>query len=346
MQKHARYSWLMALSAFSLTTQAAAQSKYTGPKAVVYIGDNWCYGGYCGWGTTATFESALNQALVGSGYILAVRKPEGANLNMRAGVTGYSSSGGLCLPIIGCVNGKTVNGTLELSDAKSGSVVYTDTCQGTSAGYSSWWYWTGSVNFSSDDDKAAADCAAKLVQKLTASATLKSYLTYTPGTPINVAPAPAPTPAPVPTPTPAAQTQASTPVQMLGTALKTLAFADMNALFTSDPYNPVKVKELNAAASSASLIAAAKVKFSVTPGENAGTYQLVGLTYTLPDGKEKYLQLAVTSDPALNTRGGSKILYLSAYNPLRSGNTALDGLSKNVETLLNDLNAALGLPGL
>ena len=70
------------------------------------------------------------------------------------------------------------------------------------------------------------------------------------------------------------------------------------------------------------------------------------MTYTLPDGKEKFVQVAVTSDASLNTRGGTKIVYMSAFNPMRTAVPALDGLSKNVETLLNDLNAALGLPGL
>lgn len=335
--------------ALVLAGTAGAQSAYSGPQAVIYIGDNWCYGGYCGWGTTATFESALNQALMGSGYVQAVRKPDGASLNLRAGVTGYSSSGGICLPIVGCVNGRKVNAALELTDAKSGAVVYNDTCQGVSTGYSTWGYWAGSLSVSSDDDKAAADCAAKLVQKLTASDTLKRYLTLAPGTAVGTG-SQQTTTATVSTTTTTATAgnagQSSLPVQMLEGALKTLAFADMNALFTSDPYNPVKVKELNAAASSATLAAAAKVKLTATPGENAGAYQLVGVTYTLPGGQEKFVQLAVSSDASLNTRGGSKILYLSAYNPLRASMPALDGLSKNVETLLNDLSAALGLPGL
>lgn len=344
MQTLVRKVGLLGAFVALLAGGAAAQSKYAGPQAVIYIGDNWCYGGYCGWGTTATFESSLNQALMNSGYVLAVRKPEGAGLNLRAGVTGYGSSGGLCLPIVGCVNGRTVNAALELTDARSGAVVYNDTCQGNSTGYSSWgYYWVGSVSVNSDEDKAAADCAAKLVEKLTASPTLKTYLTQTPGTPVNAAPLATA----VPTPAPAVNVgQASQPVALLEGALKTLAFTDMNALFTSDPYNPVKVKELNAAASSATLTAAAQVKLSVTPGENAGAYQLLGVTYTLPGGQEKFVQLAVTGDASLNTRGGLKILYLSAFNPLRSSTPALDGLSRNVETLLNDLHTALGLPGL
>lgn len=327
---------------------SSAQSGYTGPQAVIYIGDKWCTGGYCYGSTYSAFEEAMTKALAGSGYVRAIRNPEGASLNLRAGVNSISGSGGVCLPFVGCINGKTVRADMELTDHKTGEVKWTNSCEGTSGGFSTWYWWTGSIYLDSDEGKAIADCAGKMVQAMVKSNVLQPYLTLPQGAAIGSAPAPVQ----------AAPTQQTTvvttsmtpnavvPIQMLGGALNTLAFADMNALFTGDPYNPVKVKELNAAATSATLAAAAKVKFSVTAGENAGTYQLVGLTYTLPDGKEKFVQLAVTSDPNLNPRGGSKIVYLSAYNPLRAANTALDGLSKNVETLLNDLHGALSLPGL
>lgn len=327
--------WMLGTFFAGLVGMAGAQNRYSGPQVVMYLGDDWCYGGYCGGGTSATFGSALNQALLSSGYVQTTRQQEGASLNIRAGITGFSGGNSVCLPIVGCLSARTVTANLELSNTKSGAVIYRDTCQGTSAGYSSWWYWTGGVNFDSDDDKAAADCAAKLVQKLTASAALQPYLTTAPAPASNAA-----------TNSPTGTEQASLTIKMLEGALKSLAFADMNGLFTSDPYNPVKLKELNAAASSAALAAAAKVKLTVTPGEKAGAYQVVGVTYTLPDGKEKFVQLALSSDPSLNTRGGTKIVYLSAFNPLRAATPALDGVSKNVELLLNDLHAALGLPGL
>lgn len=331
--------------ALGLTSLAGAQG-YSGPQAVVFIGEKWCSGAYCSGNVYAAFDEALTKALTSSGYVRAVRKPDGASLDMKATITDVSGGGGLCLPILGCVSGKTVRASMELLDHQSGELKWQDTCEGTSAGYSAWSWWTGSVNLNSDDGKAAADCAGKLVQKLTASQVLKPYLMLAPGAAVGSGGA-APTPTPTTPSTPASPTQAGTgPVQLLEPALKTLAFADLNALFTSDPFNPVKLKALNAAATQATLDAAASMKFSVTPGEKAGPYQLVGLTYTLPDGTEKYVQLAVTSDPTLNSRGGTKILYLSALNPLRSSNAALDGVSKNVETLLNDLTRALGLPGL
>lgn len=126
--------------------------------------------------------------------------------------------------------------------------------------------------------------------------------------------------------------------------MQALSFGDVNALFSSDPLNPVSVKALNAAATSDTLSQAARLKFSVTPGEDAGAYRLIGLTYTLPGGSEKFAQLAVAGEGPLNTRSGPRIVYLSAFNPARAATPALDGLSKNVETLLADVRAALNLP--
>ena len=345
---HAALTALGTLGTLALAASASAQQTpaYTGPQAILYIGENSCSGGYCGYSVWASFDSAITQALTASGYVQAVRKPDGANLILKAGITDVSGGGGLCLPIIGCVNSKTVHANLEIDDASSGALVWHDTCEGTSAGYSSWYWWSG-VSFDSDDAKAAADCAGKLVQKFNASAALKPYLVYAPGS----TPAARTTPATVPAPAPASSStvssdQAATLVKLLGGALGALSFDDVNALFTSDPLNPVSVKALKAAATADTLSAAAKLKFSVTPGEDAGLYRLVGLTYTLPDGSEHFVQLAVVGDGAgaLNTRGGPHVLYLSAFNPARAGTPALDGLSKNVETLLADLRKALNLP--
>ena len=336
--KNPQWKRNLSLTAAMLGTLAGAQT-YSGPKAVVYIGDKWCRGGYCSGSVYAAFEEAMNRALTASGYVEAVRKQEGAPLQMAGGVTDVSSSSSVCLPFVGCLRGKTVRASMELTDAASGTVKWNESCEGTSGGVSTWGWWGGSMYLDSDEGKAVADCAGKLVQKLTASGALTPYLGRT--GPVQAVAAPA---APASPAAPAAQT--SQPVEQLGSLLKTLAFADMNALFTSDPYNPVKVKELNAAATSATLASASGVQFKVTSTENAGAYTLVGVTYTLPGGQEKFVQLAVTADSGLNPRGGTRLLYLSAFNPLRTSTPALDGLSRNVETLLGDLHAALGLPGL
>ncbi len=333
-----RWKRNLGLTAALLGTLASAQT-YSGPKAVVYIGEKWCRGGYCSGSVYNAFDEAMNKALTASGYVEAVRK-EGAPLELAGGVTSVSGTGSVCLPIVGCLSGKTVRASMELTDTASGTVKWNDSCEGTSGGVSTWGWWGGSVYLDSDEGKAVADCAGKLVQKLTASGVLTPYLGRAEAVKTVAAPATAPAPAAPPA------AQASQPVEQLAGMLKTLAFADMNALFTSDPYNPVKVKELNAAATSATLASASRVQLKVTSTENAGAYQLIGVTYTLPGGQEKFVQLAVTADPGLNPRGGTRLLYLSAFNPLRTSTPALDGLSRNVETLLGDLHAALGLPGL
>ncbi|CAM4339557.1 hypothetical protein [Deinococcus marmoris] len=335
---NARWKRNLSLSAALLGTLAGAQT-YSGPKAVVYIGDKWCRGGYCSGSIYNAFDEAMNKALTASGYVEAVRR-EGAPLELTGGVTSVSSTSSICLPIVGCLSGKTVRASMELTDAASGTVKWNEGCEGTSGGVSTWGWWGGSVYLNSDEGKAVADCAGKLVQKLTVSGVLTPYLGKT--GPISAAPTPAVAPVAAAPSTP----QVSQPVEQLAGMLKTLAFADMNTLFTSDPYNPVKVKELNAAATSATLAAASRVQLKVASTESAGAYQLVGVSYTLPDGKEKFVQLAVTADPSLNPRGGTRLLYLSAFNPLRTSSPALEGLSRNVETLLNDLHSAVGLPGL
>lgn len=302
-----------------------------------------------GGGTGAAFEEALTRALTGSGYVRAVREPDLATLNLTAGVSSVSGGGSVCLPFVGCVSGTTVRAHLELTDRRTGEVRWNDSCEGTSGGFSTWGWWAGSIYLDTDDGKAAADCAGKLVQKLTGSPVLKPYLTLAPGaaltgTPATPAPAPAATPI-LPAPSAAVSPQqAEQSVKMLEAHLRALAFADANGLFTSDPYNPVKLKELNAAATAQTLALAAQVRLTVTPGENVGPYQLIGVSYTLPGGPEKFVQLAVSADPTVNARGGRRLVYLSAFNPLRSSVPALDGLSKNVETLLDDVHRALKLP--
>lgn len=41
--------WAVALG-LALGGSVAGAAVYTGPQAVVYIGDTWCSGGYCGGG--------------------------------------------------------------------------------------------------------------------------------------------------------------------------------------------------------------------------------------------------------------------------------------------------------
>lgn len=208
------------------------------------------------------------------------------------------------------------------------------------------------MSFDSDESKAAADCASKLVQKFNASAAIKPYLTVAAGAPLGTAATVQTATVSVTTVTssPAATSvspsgaQAASVVQLLGGALSALSLGDVSGLFTSDPLNPVAVKAMLAAATPETLSAAARLKFSVTPGEDAGAYRLVGLTYTLPDGSERFAQLAVASEGSLNTRSGPRIVYLSAFNPARAATPALDGLSKNAETMLADIKAALNLP--
>ncbi|AZI42201.1 hypothetical protein EHF33_05105 [Deinococcus psychrotolerans] len=338
----------------ALLGAASAQQAptYSGPQAVVYIGDNYCSGGYCGYSVWSSFDTAITQALKASGSVRPVRQSAGANLVMKAGINDITGGGGVCLPIVGCLNAKTVKASFEIDDAATGTVIWQDTCEGTSAGYSSWYWWSG-VSFDSDESKAAADCAGKLVQKFSGSAAIKPYLTVAAGAPLGTA-ATVQTPSATVTTvtsstvttTPSSPTaaQAASTVQLLGAALSALSLGDVSGLFTSDPLNPVAVKAMLAAATPATLSAAAKLKFSVTPGEDAGAYRLVGLTYTLPDGSERFAQLAVASEGSLNTRSGPRIVYLSAFNPARAATPALDGLSKNVDTMLADIKAALNLP--
>lgn len=361
--KHTHFKASLRLLGVSFGLLGAAQAQqapaYSGPQAVVYIGDNYCSGGYCGYSVWSSFDSAVTQALKASGYVRPVRQQGGANLTMKAGITDITGGGGVCLPIVGCLNAKTVKASFEIDDAKTGTVIWQDTCNGTSAGYSSWYWWSG-VSFDSDESKAAADCAGKLVQKFNTSSAIKPYLTVAAGAPLGtaapVAAAPVTAPALVTTTvssvttTPGAPTsgpseaQAASVVQLLGGAMQALSFSDINALFTSDPLNPVSIKALNAAATAQTLGDAARMKFSVTPGEDAGAYRLIGLSYSLPGGSEKFVQLAVAGEGPLNARSGPRLVYLSAFNPARASTPALDGLSKNVETLLADVRAALNLP--
>ncbi|MFC4453943.1 hypothetical protein [Deinococcus sonorensis] len=334
---------LLGLLAGVGTGQAQQTPAYSGPQAVVYIGENSCSGGYCGNSVWAAFDSAITQAMTASGYVRAVRKPDGANLVMKAGISSVTGGGGVCLPLVGCLDARTVRANLELDDAATGTVVWRDSCEGTSAGYSSWYWWSG-VTFNSDDDKAAADCAGKLVQRVNGSAALKAYLTVAPGAALGTA-----APAPVAASAPASggtvsEAQAQQVLTLLSGALQALSFDDVNALFTSDPINPVSVKALKAASAAATQTAASRFRMTFSSPEDAGAYRVIGVTYTLPDGSEHFTQLAVAGDGPLNTRGGPHIVYLSAFNAARAGTPALDGLSRNVETLLADFRRAVGLP--
>lgn len=153
---------------------AAAQ---TPVQATVYIPDNWCRGSYCGSSASNTFQGAMEQALISSGSVQAVRKENRTALQLSGGIGSISNGGSLCLPIVGCLSGKTLRANIELIDAGSGAILWRDTCEGTSGGFSSWNRWTGYLQVNSDDDKAAADCAGKLVQKFLSSPTYVAYLT-------------------------------------------------------------------------------------------------------------------------------------------------------------------------
>ena len=81
--------------------QAQQTPAYSGPQAVVYIGDNYCSGGYCGYSVWSSFDTAMTQALKASGYVRPVRQQDGANLIMKAGINDITGGGGVCLPLVG-----------------------------------------------------------------------------------------------------------------------------------------------------------------------------------------------------------------------------------------------------
>lgn len=158
------------LSGFTL-----AQSSPASPQATIYISQNWCGGGYCNTGPSATFQSSLEQALLTSGLIQAVRRDPADGLVLNSGITSIGGGGGICLPLIGCLNAKTVRASIELTEKSNGAILWRDTCEGTANGFSGWSKWTGYLTVNSDDK--AADCAGKLVHKFLASPVFLGYLT-------------------------------------------------------------------------------------------------------------------------------------------------------------------------
>ncbi|WP_216327699.1 hypothetical protein [Deinococcus aestuarii] len=171
-----RAGHLALLAGLALGARAGAQTAPALPQTTVYIGPNWCRGGYCGNSVNATFQSAMEQALVSSGAVQAVRSASPNALNLNGGITSVSSGGRLCLPVVGCLNGKTVRASAEFVDASNNAVLWQDTCEGTSGGFTTWIRWTGYLQVNSDDDKAAADCAGKLVQKFLSSPAFDTYV--------------------------------------------------------------------------------------------------------------------------------------------------------------------------
>ncbi|WP_295817285.1 hypothetical protein [uncultured Deinococcus sp.] len=157
--------------------------------ATVYIPENWCQGGYCSSSASVTLQSSLEQAFLDSRSVQVVRKAPSRGLQLSGGITSVSNGGSLCLPIVGCLSGKTLRATIELTEAGNGAVLWRDTCEGTSGGFTSW-RWGGYLQINSDEDKAAADCAGKLAQKFMTSPTYLSYLS-TLNAPAAAAPAPA-----------------------------------------------------------------------------------------------------------------------------------------------------------
>ncbi|MFB9995302.1 hypothetical protein ACFFLM_25465 [Deinococcus oregonensis] len=330
---------------------APAPVAYSGPQAVLYLAPMSCQGGSCGNNAGAEFEAALTQALQNSGYFRVIKREDVANLGISGGVTNIegSSGGGF---LFFAQNKTKVKAALQVSDPTSGELIFTEQCEGesTSNAVAAFGFTMGS---SSGYGKAAADCAIKLSQAITASKRIQPFLKYAPGAalpaPRNASPVVATAPmafASAPTAVPGALTpdQAAAPIKMLEGALKSLAFADVNALFTSDPYNPVKIKELNAAATTATLQNVAKMTFKVSSSENGGMGQLVGVTYTLPNGTEKFTQLLVMGPSELNSRGGVRVFYMTAFNPIRAGFPQFEMVSKNVELMLADIQQGLGLP--
>ncbi len=349
----------LSVAAGAQTTQAAPAG-YGGPQAVLYIAPMSCGGGSCGNNAGAEFEAALTQALQNSGYFRVVKREDVANLSISGGVTNID--GGSTKGFLFFAQSKVkVKAAIQVSDPDTGELVFTQQCEGdsTSNALSIFGFTSGE---NSGYGKAAADCATQLTQAIAASNRIQPFLKYAPGAALpgpRSAAAPAAAPAPLyaaayaTAPAPAAGAgvtadQASGVVRMLDGTVKSLAFSDLNTLFSSDVLNPVRIKALNAAANPATLQNAAKMTFKVTSSENTGLMQVVGITYTLPNGTERYTQLGVLGDgPAaaqLNPRGGTKFLYMSAFNPMRSAMPQLELLSKNAETFVADVTTALGLP--
>lgn len=168
----ARRVLFAALLALSPALAQGAPPAYSGPQAVVYLPD---YGD--------EFHRALAQALTASKYFRVVRKEAPASLDISADITDTGNGGSVCLPFVGCVGGSTVKARLELRDSASGTVLRSDSCEGSSSNYSTWGYWYGGFSASSGQGQAAADCAGKLVQTLIGSQELKPYLKLAPDAP-------------------------------------------------------------------------------------------------------------------------------------------------------------------
>ena len=162
---------LLALTPAPALAQTQAPS-YGGPQAVVFLPDN-----------SDEFHRALVQALSASKYFRVVRRADPANLDISADLTDTGNGGSVCLPFVGCLGGNNVKARLELRDSASGTVLRTDSCDGSSANYSTWGYWYGGFSASSGQGQAAADCAGKLVQTLINSKEIQPYLKLAPDAP-------------------------------------------------------------------------------------------------------------------------------------------------------------------
>lgn len=317
------------------------QANYAGPQAVAYVGS--LSGGY-------DFGPTLVRAMNASKYFRALDKPDAADLSISGGVTGARSSGSTCVLFV-CVSTTTITANVEVTDLATGEVLAARACEGSSGAASSGWWYGFSVSGSSDAEKAAADCAVKLVGELVNEPKLKPYFKLAQGAPLPPARAAAAPAAAAQAPAPAAAAGALSAeaavagANALVAALKTLAFEDLNAALSSDLYNPVRARELKAALTAEQLAAAAAMSFSVAPGEAFAQYTVVTVTYTVPGAGgarvEKQATIAVTGNPSVSTRAGNRVVYLSPLNPGRTG--PLDLLSKGVEQIVADVHAALGL---
>ncbi len=170
---HARRTLMLA--ALLAVTPALAQGQppsYAGPQAVVFLPDN-----------SDEFHRALAQAMMASKYFRVVRNADPANLDVSADITDTGNGGSVCLPFVGCMGGSNVKARLELRDSATGTILRTDSCDGSSTNYSTWGYWYGGFSASSGTGQAAADCAGKLVQALIGSKEIQPYLKLAPDAP-------------------------------------------------------------------------------------------------------------------------------------------------------------------
>lgn len=319
---------LLALSTLALIPAALAQRPppYSGPQAVVYLNAG------------GEFGDALLQTMGASKYFRLLRREDGADLKLQGDAQQSGGGGGVCLPFVGCVGATMVTATVELTDAATGAVLLSETCQGSSANYSTWGYWYGGFNASTGTAQAAADCAGQLTNKLTQLAALKPYLKLAPGAPI-----PANTAATAPT-APAANAFASqtdpavvAAFQPVLVALATLDGPALNAALTSDLLSGAQLAALAAATPEAR----GKAAVQVAGLRLVSTVALGGGQPTLGTFSSGAGSSVLGVAPG--TGGAQKVLYYPAADPRRAG--LADPPSRGLEELVTAVLRAAGVPG-